>query len=68
MEECLTENSCTGSLIFTFSITQIIVKREPALKGILMNIGLDEISIRIVILEKSLILLDIKSRSMRKCI
>ena len=64
VDEGLAEYVVIGRGIVAVDIVEVIVQRQPAFHGLLVDVGLDEVFVYIILFKESLVLLDVDDGTM----
>ena len=68
MHEGLTEDVVVGRGVLAVEVVEIVVEREPAFEGVLMDVALDEVFAHVVLLQQTLVLFDVSDGTMAECL
>ena len=68
MLKCLTENLVIRSAVIAVSVVEVVIESQPAFQGVLMYIGLEQVLVNVVFLEKALVLLGVEHRSVAELV
>ena len=59
MHEGLTEDVVVGRGVLAVKVIEVVVEREPAFEGFLVDVALDEVFAHVVLLQQTLVLFDV---------
>ena len=59
VHEGLTEDVVVGRGVLAVEVVEVVVEREPAFEGLLMDVALDEVFAHVVLLQQTLVLFDV---------
>ena len=68
MDEGLTEDAGTGVVELALAVGHVVVECEPAVNCSLVDIGLEQVFVAVVVFEHTLVLLNVEGGAMREVV